>query len=105
MSMGVEVVGTAAQALNESEPQAIRKTTLPASPEAASIVYNGSLLNVPNVIRALYGWMGSNGYTSAGSHREIHLFGRELEEFHGLTNEDFVQKNVVYEILVPIERF
>jgi hypothetical protein len=43
--------------------------------------------------------MGLNGFASAGPYREIHLFGRELEVCAG-----DIQKPVVYEIVVPVER-
>jgi len=110
MSIGVEVDSTietdGSELVNiESTQLPVRKLVLPAATEAASIVMNSSLLNVPDAIRALYGWMGDNGYTSAGSHREIHLFGRELELLHGLTDQSMLHNNLVYEVLVPIERF
>jgi hypothetical protein len=45
---------------------------------------------------ALYSWIDSHGYASAGPYRELHLFWRELE----IEIEQF--KNVVIEVQVPI---
>lgn len=110
MSIGVEVVSGIefdATQLDATEPAplSVQKLVLPAATEAASIVVNAPIVNVPDFISALYGWMGGNGYTSAGAHREIHLFGRELDLLYGLTDEALLYVDYVYEILVPIEKF
>ncbi|MBK6324889.1 MAG: MerR family transcriptional regulator [Chloroflexi bacterium] len=73
---------------------------LPGAPLAASIVYHGSMWNIPDVVVNLYRWLGMNGYASAGAYREIHLFGRELDLFASDRPED-----AVFEILVPAEPF
>ncbi|NOK62141.1 MAG: Transcriptional regulator, MerR family [Chloroflexi bacterium AL-W] len=71
---------------------------LPYALLAASIVHYGSLWDIPDVVRNLYRWIGTNGYTSAGTYREVHLFGRELAWFANKTPKD-----AVFEILLPIE--
>ena len=73
--------------------------TLPDAPLAASIVYDGSMWNIPDIVANLYRWLGMNGYTSAGAYRELHLFGRELDLFA----QDPPGEGV-FEILVPIEK-
>jgi DNA-binding transcriptional MerR regulator len=73
--------------------------TLPALPLAASIVYQGEMWHIPEVVTHLYRWLGMNGYTSAGPYRELHLFGRELEMFA----TDPPAQGVI-EVLVPIEK-
>ncbi len=76
----------------------LKRYRLPAAPLAASIVYHGSMWQIPDVVANLYRWIGANGYTSAGTYRELHLFGRELDLFAGPDPDD-----AVFEILVPVE--
>lgn len=95
MSLAVEVDDKAQLPGQET---ALRCYRLPASPLAASIVHHGSLWDIPDVVVNLYRWIGANGYTSAGTYRELHLFGRELELFAGADPDD-----AVFEILVPVE--
>ena len=71
---------------------------LPSAPSAASIVYDGSMWAIPDIVSSLYRWLGMNGYTSAGAYRELHLFGRELDLFA----QDPPGVGV-FEILVPVE--
>jgi DNA-binding transcriptional MerR regulator len=96
MSLAVEVnKGTS---LSKTETD-LNVYTLPPAPLAASIVYNGDMWDIPDVVANLYRWLGMNGYTSAGAYRELHLFGRELDLFA----TDPPGKGVI-EILVPVER-
>ena len=61
----------------------------------ASVIYQGSPQDIGQAMTALYYWMGQNGFSSGGSYREIHLYGRELE---------LVQCDpVVIELQTPIE--
>lgn len=95
MTLGVEINSKITQpAFNDL----IRVYNLPPAPLVASIVYNGNLWKIPDLVFHLYRWLGLNGYTSAGAYREIHLFGRELE----LCTSD-PPKDGIIEILVPIE--
>ena len=82
-----------------SASSALKIYSLPTAPLAASIIYNGDLWNIPDVVANLYRWLGMNGYTSAGAYRELHLFGRELELFAS----DPPGEGVI-EILVPVEK-
>jgi DNA-binding transcriptional MerR regulator len=96
MSLAVEVDEGTHIPENSSPVQNIQ---LPGAPLAASIVYHGSMWNIPDVVINLYRWIGKNGYTSAGDYREIHLFGRELDLFAGENPDD-----AVFEILVPVSK-
>lgn len=96
MSLAVEL----AQDSHHPEPgEMLHAYTLPEAPLAASVVYDGSMWNIPDVVASLYRWLGMNGYTSAGAYRELHLFGRELELFAGDPSG-----TAVFEILVPVEK-
>lgn len=96
MSLAVEV---ADGVLQNADEVLFEACTLPPAPLAASVVYNGSMRNIPDVVVNLYRWLGMNGYTSAGAYREVHLFGRELDVCaSGLDQE------VVIEVLVPVEK-
>lgn len=69
---------------------------LPAVRTMASVIYQGSPQDIGQAMTALYYWMGQNGFSSGGSYREIHLYGRELE---------LVQCDpVVIELQTPIEK-
>lgn len=96
MSLAVEV--TEGVVLLESE-KILEVYTLPDAPLAASIVYDGSMWNIPDIVANLYRWLGMNGYSSAGAYRELHLFGRELDLFA----QDPPGEGV-FEILVPIQK-
>lgn len=95
MSLAVEVTADTTLPPNETVLQCCR---LPHAPLAASIIHHGSMWDVPQVVINLYRWIGANGYTSAGTYREVHLFGRELDLFAGNAPED-----AVFEILVPVD--
>lgn len=96
MSLAVEV---AADTRLPGSEKTLQTYTLPQTPLAASIVYNGDMWNIPDIVANLYRWLGINGYTSAGAYRELHLFGRELELFVNDPPGD-----AVIEILIPIEK-
>jgi DNA-binding transcriptional MerR regulator len=55
----------------------IQLSTLPAVEQMACVIHEGLLWDVGQAITALFTWMGRNGYASAGSFREVHLFGKE----------------------------
>ena len=96
MSLGVEVNANATLPIEE---KTLHQYTLPAAPLAASIVFDGDLWLIPDVVANLYRWLGMNGYASAGAYRELHLFGRELDLFA----TDPPGEGVV-EILLPVDK-
>lgn len=67
---------------------------LPAIPRAATVVHSGMLREITQAIAALFTWIGTNGYTSNGAIREIHLFGKETIRVR--------DEPVVVELQVPI---
>jgi DNA-binding transcriptional MerR regulator len=72
---------------------------LPAVPEMASVVHEGSAWEIPRAITALFGWIGANGYATAGPYRELHLYGRENDLFRAdSANVD----SLLVEIQVPV---
>ena len=77
-------------------PEAIRLYDLPTVNMMASLVHRGDIWNVGQAMAALYSWLGSHGYASAGPYRELHLFWRELE----VETEQF--KNIAVEVQIPI---
>jgi DNA-binding transcriptional MerR regulator len=91
-------LGTAVNSLTHkivpSEEITIRE--LPAGEMMASVIHKGDMWDIGLAMVALYGWMGSHGYASAGPYRELHLFWRELE----IETEQF--KNIVVEMQIPI---
>lgn len=96
MSLAVEVAQTTATLTPDSPLQFY---TLAPAPQAASIIFNGGMWQIQEVVVNLYRWLGMNGYASAGDYREHHLFGRELD----LCATDPPGEGV-FEILVPIEK-
>ena len=73
---------------------------LPAVPEMASVVHEGSAWEIPQAITALFGWIGANGYATAGPYRELHLYGRENDLFRAdSSNVD----SLIVEIQVPVQ--
>jgi DNA-binding transcriptional MerR regulator len=52
---------------------------LPGATLMATTIHHGVLFDIPQAIIALFAWIGTNGYRSAGVIREIHLFGREID--------------------------
>lgn len=96
MSLAVEIT----EELDGSNPETfLTAYTLPPVPCAASIVFQGDMWQMPQVVAHLYRWLGHNGYTSAGPYRELHLFGRELDMFA----TDPPGSGVI-EVLVPVEK-
>ena len=96
MSMAVEIEREPSQLSAECKGKLHK---LAQAPLAASIVFNGVLTQIPDVVSNLYRWMGMNGFASAGEYREIHLFGRELQ----LCSTDPPGEGVI-EILVPVKK-
>ena len=73
---------------------------LPAVGEMASVVHRGSAWEIPQAITALFGWIGANGYATAGPYRELHLYGRENDLFRAdSANVD----SLLLEIQVPVQ--
>lgn len=81
----------------DSEPTAIIIRQLPAIAQVASVVHNGMMRDVTQAIAALFTWMSTNGYTSSGEIREIHLFGAETVRVK--------DEPVVVELQIPIAPF
>lgn len=104
IDMSVGVVVDQEQPLPPTPPD-IGKTRVPSSEHAASITHNGPIVDAPDIASALYGWLGMNGYASAGPYREIHLFGKELDAFDNYTRQDYATLDLVYEVVLPIQRF
>ena len=96
MSLAVEVGQDSSLPSTEHK---LKLYTLPQAPLAASIVYNGSMWDIPDIVASLFRWLGMNGYTSAGVYRELHLFGRELDLFASMPPDD-----AVFEILIPVDK-
>ena len=96
-AVAVEVVPETASADREDR-LAFRE--LPAVREMASVVHEGSAWDIPQAMTALFGWIGANGYATAGPYRELHLYGRENDLFRtDPTNVD----SFLVEIQVPVE--
>jgi DNA-binding transcriptional MerR regulator len=77
-------------------PETMTIRELPAVDTMASVIHKGDMWDIGQAMTALYGWIGSHGYASAGPYRELHLFWRELE----IEIEQF--KNIAIEVQVPI---
>jgi DNA-binding transcriptional MerR regulator len=77
-------------------PDSISVRELPAIETMASAIHKGDIWDVGQAMVALYSWIGSHGYASAGPYRELHLFWRELE----IETERF--QNIVVEMQIPI---
>lgn len=80
----------------------VRVHELPGVQTMATTIHHGSLFDIPRSIIALFGWLGTNGYRSAGPIRELHLFGREVDLPDD--EEDLRVRPVVLEMQVPVER-
>lgn len=72
----------------------IQLASLPAVEQMACVIHTGSLWDVGLAITALFTWMGRNSYASAGSFREVHLFGKETEKT--------AREPVVVELQLPV---
>lgn len=100
----------AAVALSKSAAKSLAKMDDPDSPiklyelptEAAmaTTIHHDLLVEIPQAIIALFAWIGSNGYHSAGAIRELHLFGREVDM---QTDEEFTRP-LVMEMQIPVAR-
>ena len=77
-------------------PETITIHELPAVETMASVIHKGDIWDVSQAMVALYSWIGSHGYASAGPYRELHLFWRELE----IETEQFT--NITVEVQIPI---
>jgi len=79
-------------------PEAIQVRELPAIDTMASVIHEGDMWGIGQAMVALYTWIASHGYTSAGPYRELHLFWRELE----IETEQF--EHITVEVQIPIAR-
>jgi DNA-binding transcriptional MerR regulator len=77
-------------------PDIITIRELPAVDTLASVIHKGDMWDIGQAMAALYSWIGSHGYVSAGPYRELHLFWRELE----VADDAF--RNIVIEVQIPI---
>ena len=77
-------------------PEGMALHDLPAVETMASVIHKGDMWDIGQAMVALYSWIGSHGYASAGPYRELHLFWRELE----VDDDDF--RNIVIEMQIPI---
>ena len=79
-------------------PETLALHDLPAVETMASVIHKGDMWDIGQAMVALYSWIGSHGYVSAGPYRELHLFWRELEV------PDDAFRNIVIEMQIPIAR-
>ena len=77
-------------------PETIALHDLPAVETMASVIHKGDMWDIGQAMAALYSWIASHGYASAGPYRELHLFWRELEV------ADNTFHNIVIEVQIPI---
>jgi DNA-binding transcriptional MerR regulator len=94
MELGTPVDRAAVTAA--SLPELMTLHDLPAVETMASVIHKGDMWDIGQAMVALYAWIGSHGYLSAGPYRELHLFWRELE----VADDDF--RNIVIEMQIPI---
>jgi DNA-binding transcriptional MerR regulator len=80
----------------------VRLRELPAVQAMATTIHHGSLFDIPRSIIALFSWLGTNRYRSAGPIRELHLYGREVDLPDDA--DDIRERRVVLEMQVPVER-
>ncbi|MBD2251706.1 MerR family transcriptional regulator [Nostoc parmelioides] len=85
------------QLIGETAQGAITVRQLPAITQAASVVHSGMIHDITQAIAALFTWIGTNGYSSNGAIREIHLFGPETVRVR--------DHPVVVELQIPIAPF
>jgi len=102
MVCAVALDETAIKRLNRRGlPEPLHLQTLPAVALMASTIHHGVLPDIPQAIIALFAWIGTNGFRSAGSIRELHLFGSELD----IPNEQTAFNEArVMEIQIPVTR-
>ncbi len=78
----------------------IKLYELPAEPAMATTIHHDTLMEIPQAIIALFAWIGSNGYHSAGAIQELHLYGREVD----LQTEEDYTRRLVMEMQIPVAR-
>ena len=102
MEAAVAISSSAAKALAKTNPtdNTITLYELPALTKVASTIHHGPMFDIPQAIIAVFAWIASNGYRSAGTIRELHLFGREVD----LQTEEAYQQPIVLEMQIPVER-
>lgn len=99
MEAAVAVNGGAERSPDDADDR-LAFRVLPAVREMASVVHEGSAWEIPRAISALFGWIGANGYATAGPYRELHLYGRENDLFRAdSANID----SLLVEIQVPVQ--
>ena len=102
MEVAVTLNTAMAKRVNTTDlPDVLHIGELPSVVAMASTIHHGVLWDVPQAINALFAWIGTNGFRSAGPIRELHLFGTELdipddEAGHGQV--------IVMEVQIPVER-
>jgi effector-binding domain-containing protein len=55
-------------------PETMALHDLPEVETMASVIHKGDMWDIGQAMVALYSWIGSHGYVSAGPYRELHLF-------------------------------
>jgi DNA-binding transcriptional MerR regulator len=96
MELGTSIEYPSLSAAPSVEEITVRE--LPAVETMASVIHEGDMWSIGQAMVALYSWIASHGYTSAGLYRELHLFWRELE----IETEQFEQ--ITVEVQIPIAR-
>lgn len=94
MEFGI-VIPETSEPVSETGQDKVTIRHLPASDRVASIFHSGMIQDITQGIAALFTWIGTNGYVSSGSIREIHLFGAETMRVR--------ERPVVIELQIPIE--
>jgi DNA-binding transcriptional MerR regulator len=94
MELGTPVEPAAVKAAALPENMVLHD--LPVVETMASVIHKGDMWDIGQAMVALYTWIGSHGYVSAGPYRELHLFWRELEV------DDDAFRNIVIEMQVPV---
>ena len=98
IDMEAAVVVDPPQQASPSGAQAIVRE-LPAA-DVASVVHRCSPWEIPDVISALYAWIGENGYSAAGPYREIHPYWREND----LASKPGGLDSIVVEMQLPVAK-
>ncbi len=97
MEIALSIDPAAAAALAPAHDQGISITTLPATPQLATVLHHGFIWEVGLAITALFSWIGTHGYEASGSYREVHIFGSELDTANA-------HNPIVLEMQIPIEK-
>lgn len=96
LEYGILVPRSTLRARSDDRANAVTVRELPAVEEMASVVHSGMIHDIPHALMALYRWIGTHGYRSADSYREVHVWGRETD----LVNVE----PIVVELQMPIVR-